>query len=148
MEELRPDEMIWITEAFRILQKDSEGSVTTRELATVMRSLGCHPSEGELQSMINEVDYDGNGSIEIEEFTAMILRKLRATNNEDELREAFRIYDRDNNGFIHPGELKYVLTALGVKISDEEVDEMIREYDYDHDGQMNFDDFVGMMSTI
>ncbi|XP_068146530.1 calmodulin-beta [Drosophila tropicalis] len=148
MEDLRPDEMVWIAEAFKILKKDSEGSVTTRELANIMRSLGCHPTDGELQSMVNEVDYDGNGSIEFEEFSAMILRKLRATNNEDELREAFRIYDRDNNGFIQPGELKYILTALGVKITDDEVEEMIREYDFDHDGQMNFDDFVGMMSTI
>lgn len=59
------------------------GTITTKELGTVMRSLGQNPTEAELQDMINEVDADGNGTIDFPEFLNLMARKMkvRATNN-------------------------------------------------------------------
>ena len=61
------------------------------ELGTVMRSLGQNPTEGELQDMINEVDIDGNGTIEFTEFLGMMAKKMKDSDGEEELREAFRV---------------------------------------------------------
>ena len=61
------------------------------ELGTVMRSLGQNPTEGELQDMINEVDIDGNGTIEFTEFLGMMAKKMKESDGEEELREAFRV---------------------------------------------------------
>ena len=55
-----------------------------------MRSLGQNPTETELQDMINEVDADGNGTIDFPEFLTMMARKMNSTGSEEELREAFR----------------------------------------------------------
>ena len=53
------------------------GTITTKELGTVMRSLGQNPTEGELQDMINEVDADGNGTIDFPEFLNLMARKMK-----------------------------------------------------------------------
>uniref|UniRef100_A0A665TX50 Calmodulin n=1 Tax=Echeneis naucrates TaxID=173247 RepID=A0A665TX50_ECHNA len=81
-------------EAFSLFDKDGDGTITTKELGTVMRSLGQNPTEAELQDMINEVDADGNGTIDFPEFLTMMARKMKDTDSEEEIREAFRVFDK------------------------------------------------------
>jgi len=131
--------------AFSLFDKDGDGTITTKELGTVMRSLGQNPTEAELLDMINEVDADGNGTIDFPEFLSLMARKMKDTDTEEELIEAFKVFDRDGNGFISAAELRHVMTNLGEKLTDEEVDEMIREADVDGDGQINYEEFVRMM---
>ena len=77
-------------EAFSLFDKDGDGTITTKELGTVMRSLGQNPTEAELQDMINEVDADGNGTIDFPEFLTMMAMKIKQTDGEDEMKEAFK----------------------------------------------------------
>uniref|UniRef100_A0A8C2H5F9 Calmodulin n=1 Tax=Cyprinus carpio TaxID=7962 RepID=A0A8C2H5F9_CYPCA len=132
-------DLVKFKEAFSLFDKDGDGTITTKELGTVMRSLGQNPTEAELQDMINEVDADGNGTIDFPEFLTMMARKMKDTDSEEEIREAFRVFDKDGNGYISAAELRHVMTNLGEKLTDEEVDEMIREADIDGDGQVNYE---------
>ena len=92
---------------------DGDGTITTKELGTVMRSLGQNPTEAELQDMINEVNADGNGTIDFPEFLTMMARKMRDTDSEEEIKEAFKVFDKDGNGYISAAELRHVMTNLG-----------------------------------
>merc|ERR1712025_885172 len=103
--------------------------------------------EAELADMINEVDTDGNGTIDFPEFLTMGARKMKDTDSEEEILEAFKVFDKDGNCFISAAELRHVMTNLGEKLTDEEVDEMIREADIDGDGQVNYEEFVTMMTS-
>ena len=62
--------------------------------------------------MINEVDSDGNGTIDFPEFLTMMARKMKDTDTEEEIREAFRVFDKDGNGFISAAELRWENTGL------------------------------------
>ncbi len=95
--------------------------------------------------MINEVDCDGNGTIDFPEFLSLFARKMRDTDTEEELTEAFKVFDRDGNGLISVEELKHVMTNLGEKLTDEEINEMIKEADVNNDGKINYEEFVRMM---
>ncbi|TMS35656.1 hypothetical protein L596_003015 [Steinernema carpocapsae] len=132
-------------EAFELFDKDGDGRITADELGTVMESLGQNPSRQELQDMVNEIDEDGNGTIELEEFVRMMSRKVLESENERELREAFQVFDKDNDGYISARELSFVMCNLGEKLSEDEVIDMIKEADLDGDGRVNFAEFVYMM---
>ena len=132
-------------EAFKIFDKDKDGYITIKELGEIMKSLGQIPSESELHDMVNEVDIDGNGNIDFKEFLGLMARKMRDTDTEEELIEAFKVFDRDGNGLVSSIELKHVMISLGEKITDDEVEEMINEADIDGDGFINYEEFVRMI---
>ena len=69
-------------------------------------------------------------------------RKLQETDREDEIRQAFKVFDKDGNGYISAAELRQVMTNLGKKLTDAELDGMIRQADDDNDGQINYEEFV------
>ncbi|KAG4995679.1 hypothetical protein JHK85_027118 [Glycine max] len=139
-----------IKEAFGLFDKDGDGCITVEELATVIRSLDQNPTEEELQDMINEVDTDGNGTIEFVEFLNLMAKKMKETDAEEDLKEAFKVFDKDQNGYISASEvyLRHVMINLGEKLTDEEVEQMIKEADLDGDGQVDYDEFVKMMMII
>merc|ERR1711994_1147357 len=83
-------------------------------------------------------DADGNGTIDFPECLTMMARKMKDTDSEEEIVEAFKVFDKDGNGFISAAELRHVMTNLGEKLTDEEADEMIREADVDDDVQVNY----------
>uniref|UniRef100_A0A2N9I8E3 Calmodulin n=1 Tax=Fagus sylvatica TaxID=28930 RepID=A0A2N9I8E3_FAGSY len=141
------DQVSEFKEAFSLFDKDGDDCITTKELGTVMRSLGQNPTEAELQDMVNEVDVDRSGTIEFSEFLNLMARKMKDSDSEEQLKEAFRVFDKDQDGFISAIELRNVLTNLGEKLTDDEVDEMIREADADGDGQINYEEFVKVMMT-
>ena len=104
-------------EAFSLFDKDGDGTITTKELGTVMRSLGQNPTEAELQDMINEVDQDGSGSIDFPEFLTLMSRKMHDTDTEEEIKEAFRVFDKDGN--VCTDALYFLLLLFLLKLLDQ-----------------------------
>ncbi|KAI5587558.1 hypothetical protein POPTR_005G052800v4 [Populus trichocarpa] len=132
-------------EAFCLFDKDGDGCITFEELATVIKSLDDSATDEELHIMISEVDVDGNGTIEFGEFLNLMARKMRENDAAEELKEAFKVFDKDQDGYISPNELRHVMINLGEQLTDEELEQMIREADLDGDGQVNYEEFVRIM---
>ncbi|KAL9107868.1 MAG: hypothetical protein Q9227_007286 [Pyrenula ochraceoflavens] len=75
----------------------------------------------------------------------MMTRETRKTDTEDELRQAFAVFDKDGSGTISADELRHVLKSLGEKLTDEEIDEMMRTADKDNNGSIDYAEFVKLM---
>jgi Ca2+-binding EF-hand superfamily protein len=69
----------------------------------------------------------------------------RDENAEEEMLEAFKVFDSDGDGNISADELRQIMANLGEKLTDEEIDEMVKEADTDGDGEINYQEFVRMM---
>merc|ERR1712130_444257 len=99
-----------------------------------MRSMGQNPTEDELLALVMEVDINGDGAIDFQEFLGMMKSKANEADQESDLREAFKIFDRDKDGYIDMKEL-----------TKDEVDEFMREADMDGNGKLDYDELVKMM---
>ena len=141
VETLTADQIQEFRQAFDIMDRNGDGVITVDDLAAVMRAIGQSPTANVLQDMIREVDADGNDTIDFTEFLALMSRQMRQSDIEDELREAFRIFDRDSDGFITPKELSTLLISLGLDSSAEVVRRMINEADKNRDGKIDFAEF-------
>ncbi len=95
--------------------------------------------------MIKEVDEDGNGKIDFNEFYSLMQKRMKDTDIEEELMEAFKVFDRDGDGKISGQELRHVLENMGEKLTDQEVEDMVREADLDGDGLISYEEFTRMM---
>ena len=115
-DQLTEEQTAEFREAFALFDKDGDGTISTKELGTVMNSLGQKPTAAELETMINEVDIDGNGEIDFEEFLTMMAKKLKETDLEEDIREAFRVFDNKNSGYEPFFQLSFVFQTF-VKIT-------------------------------
>lgn len=146
---LTEERMMEYREAFKLFDKDGNGTIELDELRQVMCSLGQSPTESELNQIIADADMDGDGTIDFDEFIEMMNKQeTRDLNDQVEnLRRTFEIFDTDGSGKISSTELKQVMEKLGEQLDDFQISEMIREADKDGDGEIDFDEFVRMVTN-
>ncbi|NXN89800.1 CALMS protein, partial [Bombycilla garrulus] len=138
-ERLSEEKIAEIREAFSLFDRDGDGLMGGEDVGTAMRSLGHNPSEGELRAVLGE--RGRTGGVDFAEFLALVAGRMRDENGdeeeeEEEIREAFRVFDRNGSGFVSAAELRHVLTKVGERMTDREVDEMMGEAECDHRGQV------------
>lgn len=102
-------------------------------------------SDREIADMITEVDMSGTGTVEFNEFLFMMAKRIKDPENKDDARKAFEVFDTDGSGFIDAAKLQAGLARLGEKLSDAEVQQIIKDSSKGGD-KLSFDDFTAMMS--
>eukprot|EP00160_Parvularia_atlantis_P021287 Unigene916_Nuclearia_a/m.2938 Unigene916_Nuclearia_a/g.2938 ORF Unigene916_Nuclearia_a/g.2938 Unigene916_Nuclearia_a/m.2938 type:complete len:148 (-) Unigene916_Nuclearia_a:153-596(-) len=136
-------------EAFNLFDKQGNGTIPLKDLPDLLRAVGQNPLKTELEAIMNAHDATGKKPVSYTDYVKIQNRPdgWKAHGTEEEFIQGFAVFDRDGNGLISAGELRYVLTSLGEKLSDREVDELIRAVETDKDGMINYSDFVKAIMT-
>lgn len=137
---------------FSTFDKDGDGFITASELEESLQRLGLAITAAETAAMVDRVDANGDGLIDLQEFRQlcdemMLPGEVTAGEVDQNLREAFRIFDGNGDGQITAEELAMALTSLGMKqgAKVEDCREMIKRVDRDGDGKVDFGEFTKMM---
>jgi calmodulin len=146
-DQLTDEQITDFKNAFSEFDTNGDGIISIKELGAVMCQLGQNPTKSELQSIIDDVDADGNGTVDFTEFLTLMVNQMNNTKSEDELLEAYKVLDKDGSGFLSVAEIRKAMNSNGTKLTDNEVEEIIASVDVDGDGQINYEEFVKMTMT-
>ena len=148
---LETDEIKVLKLCFNLFDVKKQDFLGADDLDDILRAMGFRPSKEELAEILQEIDEDGSGEIEFEEFTQLCAKFLVEEPDEDtmkaELKEAFRMFDKERTGFITTLQLREIIAELDTRLTDEDLDGIIEEIDEDGSGTMDFDEFCGMMMS-
>jgi len=124
-------------EAFGLFDRDGDGKIGASELGTVMRALGQNLTEAEVKEIVKKLSSD---TVDFEKFKSVMIANKKDVDPEKEMREAFKVFDKDGKGVVQTSELRAVLTSMGEKLTEEEVDGIIKATD--KDGKISVEDFI------
>mmetsp|Transcript_6389 Transcript_6389/g.13797 ORF Transcript_6389/g.13797 Transcript_6389/m.13797 type:complete len:152 (+) Transcript_6389:46-501(+) len=133
-------------EIFNLVDTDRGGSISVDELGSLMDTLGIRTTPEELKLMVQEIDSNGNGEIDFEEFVQVMSRKVNADYTADEVKKAFRVFaGPEKEGCIKVGDLERALQVYGrEKLTEEEAKNLVSQIDA-QDGIFNYAEYVNMM---
>ncbi|KAG5543272.1 hypothetical protein RHGRI_016122 [Rhododendron griersonianum] len=130
---------------FRYLDTDGNGKISSDELQAYFASMGESMSSDEAQSVVTEFDKDGDNLLEFAEFVKLMERESEG--EDDDIRRAFEMFEVEKgSGCITPRGLQQVLNRLGKEKSGEDCEAMIRAFDLDGNGVLDFYEFNKMMT--
>ena len=104
------------------------------QLGIAVRSLGGDPNDAELRETVRVSNVDSNGLLDCNEFVRVMHLHMPTWDFSTEIRETFKDFDKDGTGKISPEDLEQILTSLGDELTEEEVQQMIREAGSDGNG--------------
>ncbi|XP_010211865.1 PREDICTED: troponin C, skeletal muscle, partial [Tinamus guttatus] len=125
--------------AFDMFDADGGGDISTKELGTVMRMLGQNPTKEELDAIIEEVDEDGEGRAK---------GPCRGLGPCPPGPTCGPVSCRNADGFIDIEELGEILRATGEHVTEEEIEDLMKDSDKNNDGRIDFDEFLKMMEGV
>uniref|UniRef100_A0A7S1NG66 EF-hand domain-containing protein n=1 Tax=Eutreptiella gymnastica TaxID=73025 RepID=A0A7S1NG66_9EUGL len=148
--ELTEEQEADLRAAFNLLDSEGVGTIDAKDLKVALRALGYEPQKDKLKKIISEIDKDSmSGTLLFDEFKKIMAEKLFDYENEEEIAIAFPLFAAANGNdseFINFDTLKAIADELGENLTDEELQEMIREADVlDYDGKISRDEFFRVM---
>jgi len=134
-------------EVFQKFDKSNEKKVSTTDMAAMMEAFGVTLSDKEYTDMLEALDPDGTGDITEARFMSLMGKKLGESEHDKDIKQAFKVFDRKNNGSVATAELRHALRCLGAKMSQEDIDKLIADGDPRNTGTLSYEPFIKAMTS-
>lgn len=128
---------------FDTFDLEKKGLIGTDMIGSILEALGHTLDDKALKALVHEVDEDDTGELDFEEFALLASRFVEVEEDVEavtaELREAFRLYDKEGKGYLTVAVFREILRELDDKLSKDDLDQMIEEIDADGSGTVDFE---------
>ena len=127
---------------FSLYDDRGDNHIPKHYLGEALRALGLNPTEGEIRLLLN--DLNRVERLSMQQFQVIFERLNRQKDNvvpAEEFIDGLRVFDKDGNGLIPATELRHLLTTLGERLTDDEVEQLISEFE-DKSGMIVYEDFI------
>uniref|UniRef100_A0A8C4NLY4 Myosin, light chain 9a, regulatory n=1 Tax=Eptatretus burgeri TaxID=7764 RepID=A0A8C4NLY4_EPTBU len=128
-------------EAFNVIDQNRDGFIDREDLQDMLASLGKTTSDEMLEEMIGEA----MGPINFTMFLTMFGEKMNGTDPEDVIRNAFACFDEDGTGQINEDHFRELMTTMGDRFSDEQVDQLLHGAPINSKGDINYMEFSRLL---
>ncbi|CAF3897988.1 unnamed protein product [Rotaria sp. Silwood2] len=128
--------------AFNLFDCNRSGEISKKELKKILKVLHIKANDKELEALHNQMDKDGSGKIDFNEFKAAMGKSYSRRYSTQELEAAFKTFDSDGNGFLTMDELQCVMSKMGRHMTQNEIKVMVKSLDLDKDGKISFNEFI------
>ena len=129
-----------IKETFLLFDQDNDGYITKQELSTLLRALGKNLTDLEINNLITQHEIENN-SIDFDKFI-IIINQITPKDTQNDLLNAYELFDPENNGFIKVNEFKHIMTNLGEKLNTNEIENIIKDLDPQNEGKIYKNIFI------
>eukprot|EP00092_Neocalanus_flemingeri_P020573 GFUD01022288.1.p1 GENE.GFUD01022288.1~~GFUD01022288.1.p1 ORF type:complete len:167 (-),score=67.91 GFUD01022288.1:202-702(-) len=137
-----------LKKGFDGFDKEGGGTITQTTMQMILKSMGVKVDKDEMDGYAAEVDEEASGKFTFLQFCEVSAKFMVEDDVEqmrEELKEAFRIYDKEGQGFITTDVLKEILREIDTTLTESDLDNIIEEVDDDASGTLDFDEFQAMM---
>jgi myosin light chain 6 len=143
------DQVTEFQEAFMLFDTKGDGMIPASQVGGVLRALGQNPTESEVRRLVQTTANQKtkeDDRITFETFLPILqtVSQKPITDTVEDFIEGLRHFDKGGDGFISSAELRHMLTSLGEKMSEEEVENLIHGQEDSH-GNINYEEFVRMV---
>jgi calmodulin len=128
--------------AFSAFDDDRDGTIPTTLLGKLLRAVGCNPYPEEVADMIDDL---GGNPLDFKNFYYLLSSHARAAYPEEELVDAFRVFDRDGTGRLPVETIEKILKSLKQPFTDDQISELISQADVDEQASIDYREFVRVM---
>eukprot|EP01107_Rhizomastix_libera_P018638 TRINITY_DN9880_c0_g1_i1.p1 TRINITY_DN9880_c0_g1~~TRINITY_DN9880_c0_g1_i1.p1 ORF type:complete len:144 (+),score=15.41 TRINITY_DN9880_c0_g1_i1:2-433(+) len=134
-----PDTLDEMREGFKTIAK-GKATIGVAEVGALMRWLGQNPSGQELMDVMS-----GKQSLSFDDFCRVAAGRITEASNPDDIIEAFVAFDKDGRGCVSSSDLRHILTGMGDRLDEDQVEEMLSAAVHSGEGQLSYASFVQSM---
>jgi calmodulin len=142
-----------IREVFSLFDKDGDNKIKTESLGLLVRALNQNPTEQEVEEMKAEIDPENTGEMNFSDVVALVLRRWKEVDGEEELLDAFRMLKDKGKSVMNSvptysaEDLKYGLTQSGEKLTEQEIVSLLKIANPNVEGEIDYEEFARIITS-